>query len=296
MCSEDGYALPIVLLISLIIIVLGVGIAWSVRNRIDIAIELNDRNSAYLKSYSAMNEVIYHLVTSTFTPTGIKFQPGNEKETGWNLYGRPIKISDGVTIRLRDTAGMVSVLFAPDLLRDLVEYAGGNSKKAVAFLDSLADWQDKNDFKRLNGAESFDYRTAGYAYVPRNFYIQVPREIMLIKNFNKGIFGKIKGDLTYWGGTTVNFLTMSRRLLKALLHNDSLVERIIKLRGEGRLTEKVFRDLTGIQATERNIFMPNGLIQVDITAHVGKTVDRIKAVLAKRQWQRRPYLVTAWRE
>jgi len=296
MNSEDGYALTIVLLISLIIIVLGMGMAWTVRSRTDIAIGLNDRNSAYLKSYSALNEVIYHIVTSTFTPTGLQFHPGNGKETGWNLYGRPIEISDGVNVRLRDTAGMVSVLFEPDLLKALVEHASGDSKKTVAFLDTLADWQDTDNLKRLNGAEAFDYRTAGYAYGPRNFYIQVPQEIMLLKGFDKDIFEKIKGDLTYWGGDTVNYLTMSESLLKALLHNDSLVERIIKIRREGRLTGRLFRDLTGIQATERNIFMPNGLIQVDITARAGKAVDRIEAVLEKKQWERRPYLVTEWRE
>jgi hypothetical protein len=88
---------------------------------------------------------------------------------------------------------------------------------------------------------------------------------------------------------------MSEKLLRALLKNDFLVDRIIRLRKEGKLTGRLFRDLTGIPETEANIYAPSGWINVEITVKVGKAVDRIEAIVKKRQTDRKPYMVTEWK-
>lgn len=293
--NQKGYALPTVLLISMIIIVITMSITFSGRKKIAVALELKDRTRAYLLSYSAMSEVIYNILTSTFTSAGIKIHQEDGSELEWNLYADPIELSEGVTVRIRDTSGMLSVLFEPGYLREFMEYASQDSKKSNAFADALADWQDIDNFKRLNGAEAFDYRAAGYSYAPRNFYIQVPQEVMLLKGFDADLFEEIKDELAYWGSGTINFLTMSERLLRALLKNDPLVDRIIQLRGEGNLTGSIFRGLTGISSTERYVFSPSGWIKVDIIAEVNKAVDRIEAIIAKRQSEEMPYMVSEWR-
>lgn len=294
-CNDKGYALPTVLLISMIIIALTMGMTSSVRSKVETAIELKARTSAYLKSHSAMSEVVYNILTSTFTSTGIKIRQEDGSQLEWNLYADPIELSEGVTVRLRDSSGMLSLLFHRDYLRELMEYASQDSKKSNAFADALADWQDIDDFKRLNGAESFDYRMAGYSYAPRNFYIQVPQEVMLLKGFDADLFEEIKDELVYWGGGHINYLTMSEKLLRALLKNDPLVDRIIQLRKEGKLTGRVFRSLTAIPLTEETFFAPSGWIKVVIRAQVEKAVDRIEAVVVKRQLRKRPYMVTEWR-
>lgn len=293
--NEKGYALPTVLLISMIIVVITMSIAFSVREKIGMAIELTHRSSAYLKSYSAYNEVLYNILTSTFTSAGLKIYQQDRSEVAWDLYGGPIKLSQGVVVELRDGAGMLSPLFHRQYLRKFMEYVCEDSKKIRLFADTLADWQDKDDLKRLNGAESYDYRVAGYGYAPRNFYLQVPEEIMLLKGFDAELFGEIKDDLVYWGGGNTNYLTMSEKLLRALLKNDPLADRIIQLRKEGKLTGRVFSNLTGIPETEENIFAPSGWIKVVIRAQVEKAVDRIEAVIVKRESQTRPYRVVEWK-
>lgn len=294
-CDEKGYALPMVIVIALIISVITMSIAFSVREKTAVAQELIDRSSALLKSYSAYNEVMYNVLTSTFTPTGISFQQENTGESVWNLYGEPIELADNVTIRLRDTAGMLTPMYMAEKIRMLADYVSNDSKKANSFADALADWQDTDDFKRLNGAESFDYRTAGYNYGPRNFYIQTSLEIMLLKGFDADLFEKIKDDLIYWGGGNINYLTMSEKLLRALLKNDPVVDRIIQLRKEGKLTGRVFSSLTGIRQNETRMFWPSGWIQIEIIARVGKAVDRIEAVVKKRGLAKRPYMVAEWK-
>jgi len=293
--NQNGYALPTVIAIALIISVITMSIAFSVREKTAVAQELMGRSSASFKSYSAYNEVIYNILTSTFTSTGINIYREDGSKSFWNLYGEPIELTDDVTISLRDTSGMLTPMYMAKKVRMLADYVSNDSKKANSFADALADWQDIDEFKRLNGAESFDYRMVGYVYGPRNFYIQTPREIMLLKGFNADFFEEIRDDLVYWGGGSINYLTMSNRLLAALLHNDSLTKRLIQIRKEGNLTGTLFRSMTGILYTEENIYMPSGWIKLEITAREGKAVDSIKAVVLKRETDRRPFLVTQWK-
>jgi len=293
--SEAGYALFAVLLISMIIMVISGSLVYSVRQRVKLAGEMKARNRAYMKTRSAMSQVMYDVLTSTFTPTGLTIHDQNGTLKEMNLYGDPIAISKGVEARLRDVSGMISPLFHPNYIRMLAEYVSKDSKVSNSFVDTLLDWQDADDLKHLNGAESYEYRSAGYQYIPRNYYIQVPEEIMLLKGFDRHIFDKMKNDLAYWGTGTINFLTMSERLLRAILRDDSLVDRLIQMRKQGVLTGKIFRDVTGIPSSERYVFAPSGWIKIKVTAKVGKTVDTIQAVIVKRETRQRPFMVTQWR-
>ena len=253
------------------------------------------RDKACMKARSALNEVIYDILTSHFTPAGLTIHDQDGTLKQMNLYGDPIVISEGVEVRLRDISGMVSPLFHPKYIRMLTEYVSKDSKLTNSFVDTLLDWQDADDLKHLNGAESYEYRSAGYQYTPRNYYIQVPEELMLLKGFDRHIFGKLKDDLSYWGTGAINFLTMSERLLRAVLRDDSLVDRIIQIRKEGVLTEKIFREMTGIPCTEIYTFHPSGWIRIKITGREGKAVDQIQAVFVKRETKQRPFMWTQWR-
>jgi hypothetical protein len=293
--NERGYALLTVMVISLIIVVVTMSITSTVRENIRVAIELNDKNMANLASYSAMNEVIYNILISTSTPYDMRIHKNDGSTEEWNLYGKPLELKKGITVRFRDIGGMVSPLFDPKELRELIEYISKDSEKSGRFFDSLSDWQDRDDLKRLNGAESYDYRAAGFSYSPRNFFLQVPEELKLIKGFDPSIYQSIKEDLVYWSGGKRNYLTMSEQTLKALLKNDPLVDTVIDLREKGELTKRIFRDLTGLPSAEETSLAPSGLIKVEITAEKGKAVDRIEAVIAKRQTSNRPFFVAEWR-
>ena len=293
--NERGYALLTVMVISLIIVVVTMSITSTVREDVRVAIELNDRNMASLASYSAMNEAIYNILISTFTPSGMRIYKSDGSTEEWTLYGNPLELKKGITVRARDIGGMLSPLFDPKGLRELIEYTSKDSEKSGRFTDRLSDWQDTDDLKRLNGAESYDYRIAGFSYSPRNFFLQVPEELKLIKDFDPSIYRSIEEDLVYWSGGKRNYLTMSEQTLRALLKNDPLVDTVIKLREEEELTGKIFRDLTGIPLTEETSFAPSGMIKVEVTAEVGKAVDRIEAVIAKQQTGKRPFFVAEWR-
>lgn len=293
--NQKGYALPMVMAISMIIMIMTLSIAFSMRHKIAVISELRDQGLARLKSYSAMNETIYNILTSNFTETGIKIYLPDGKWKIWNLYGEPIALDDSVSVRLRDVAGMVSPVTQPQYLAVLLSGTSANMSDINSFVDKLADWQDPDDLKRLNGAEAWDYKAAGYPYAPRNFYIQTIDEIRLIMGFDSSLFDAVRGDITYWGSDHINYLTMSARLLQGLLQNDKTVAALLKMRSEHTLTGSYFRGLTGIQRSDTVMFGPSNLVKVNVTARQNKAIDRIEAVIAKRETRSRPYMVLEWK-
>ena len=296
-CNNEGYALATVIMISLIISVIIMAIVSSVRKKTVLAQELTDRNAAYLKTYSAMNEVVYKILTSTFTGMNMEIRQQDGKIINkWNLYGKPINLAKGITVKLHDVAGRIPILFDSRYLRVLMMNKLHDSAKVNIFADTFADWQDKDNLKRLNGAEAFDYRMADYAYGPRNFYIQTLEELKLLKGFDQDIWSAIQDDIVYWGSGRTNYLTMSKNLLTVLLQDDSLVDKIIQLRTAGNLTARIFRSLTGLQPNESVSFWPSGWIKIELTAKVGKSVDRINAVIVKRQMLQQPFIITEWKK
>lgn len=267
----------------------------SVRREGLVIREFVNRNAAYLKSYGTFNMVLYGIVTAVPEPEGFRVtMPGGVK-TFWNLYGTPIEIDNGVKVKLRDSAGMVSVLFQPGLLRKLLEQEIKDTARVNHFMACLADWQDRNDLKRLNGAESYDYRSAGFSYTPRNFYIQVPEEMMLIMGMEPDIYEKISDDIMYWGTADINFLTMSPRMLKIFLKDESLVERIVRMRKGGHLTLSQFMRMTGLRNTEGMVGHPSIWIKVEIESRVNQSADRIQAVIMNKQSIDEPFRIIKWK-
>lgn len=82
--------------------------------------------------------------------------------------GRAMLISDKERISLQDTRGLIHLGRAsPARITALMRQCGASERQAAELTDALADYQDPDDLKRLQGAESFEYRTRGLP-PPRN--------------------------------------------------------------------------------------------------------------------------------
>jgi len=306
--NQQGFALPLVIGISAVILIIIMTISDSVIRKIGVVSELDNYCRADLKAYSAFNETIFSLLTSTFTPTGMQVQipgaefssgqlPEKETRTFWNLYGEPIEIEGGVHVVLQDTAGLVSPVFSSDILRRLI--ADAAPEYGSVFMDSLADWQDGDEFRHLNGAERWDYRQAGFPYGPRNSYVQCLQELSLINGMNENLFQRVKNELIYWPAGNTNYLTMSPDLLQLILNKKDpegeLVRQLMSLRHNHQLTPVLFSALTGIKQGEYDYFYPSGKVKLTIMAEVKTAQSHIEAVVAKRSTPTRPYTILEWR-
>ena len=305
MTKESGFALPLVLGITTILVVIVISISTSVSHKITLMTELDSRTRADMKTYSAFNEVMFYLATSTFTSMDLIIPPDMELDkkapmgtvpgiTLWNLFGVPISLKEGVTVTLRDAAGMVSFFANPKLLERSLARFSADTDHIAKVMDRLADWQDNDDFMRINGAEAWEYRQAGYAYGPRNAPLQCVEEVRLIMGMNDSMFDRIRPEIMYWASGNINYLTMSESLLRVILQDDRMTDQILQLRRDRQLSGSLFTTITGLHETEYNFFYPSGLILVEITGRVDQSTDRIQTVVSKKGSRNRPFTIMEW--
>ena len=294
--DNKGFALPVVLGICMIVILITTGITARTRTRIGMASELENRAQAFCKLRSGYSTVLYNILTSYFLPYSINIYETDGQTREWNLYGNPIGLGQDTQMILRDTAGMIPLFYSQSLLEKLVLQASKDSGRALAFSDAFWDWQDTDQLKRINGAESWEYRANGYKYGPRNFYIQVPEEMGLIFGFDSDIYKKIINSITYASGGSKNYLTMDRLTLDALIPSEALVDTIIQMRKNKTLTGANFTQMTGISSSLSVAFFPSKKIQIHIKAVHGNSVATLRAVIEKEENQTGPVKVLEWRK
>ena len=180
-------------------------------------------------------------------------------------------------------------------LRQLVYQLTGDPEKAARFADTLMDWQDEDRFKRLNGAETWEYRKAGLDYTPRNYKIQLPSEIKLVAGFSPEIYDKLMQSVTYVAAEHRNYLTMDRQTLNALINGEELVDTIIELRAEGALTPARFRRITGIPTSMTIAYFPSTKLVIQLRATHEAAKASLSAVIEKREGQSAPFQILEWR-
>ncbi len=299
MNNQDGFALPLVLGIAVLLTVIVFSISETVSHRIDLVTDLDNQVRAEMKSYSAFNLVLYAMLTARRTPTALV----PVVETGGplaghprlNLYGEEIALNPDVSLRLRDTAGMISPHFDSAGLRRFFTKVLDDPDRAAQLADGLADWRDADDFRRLNGAESWDYRAAGLRHQPRNAPVQALNELLLIKGFDPELLDKISNELVYWHPGNVNYLTMSPELLAVFVPDQEQLAQVLARRDEGALNGPLFAAITGIRETEVDFFWPSSLLWLEITARHETGRDRLQAVVASGSGREKPFTILEWR-
>jgi len=172
--NSQGIALIQVLIISIILTMLGIYINQTVRSQIGIVNLMKSSFALNLQLENAEAELLHTLLTQKRYR---KIDSDNAIVQKWNFYGAPFLLNENTTVTIQDLSGLLSLnILNKALARNFFEQMGHSGHEVRAFLDSLEDWKDKDDLKRLNGAES-DY----YRYIkqpePRNAYLQTLSEV-----------------------------------------------------------------------------------------------------------------------
>lgn len=105
--------------------------------------------------------------------------------------GHKVKLSfenyDDIIVRFYDLSGKINLsnINRASLKKILEHKLKDNTDKIEALLDAWQDWTDKDNLKRLNGAETPYYKTLESPYSSRNGPIQSVNELHLIKGFSE---------------------------------------------------------------------------------------------------------------
>ncbi len=148
----------------------------------------------------------------------------------WKVDGMPYsdQLGNGkYTVRVVDESGKLDINTLNDgsaiILKNLLIHSGVKTEDADTIADSLLDWKDPDDLRRLNGAESEYYMSLPNPYKAKNSDFDTVEELLMVKGMTPGILygtedkGGIIGFLTVNSrSATINVNAASRELLMAL--------------------------------------------------------------------------------
>jgi len=161
------------------------------------------------------------------------------------------RLGDGFyQVRIFDESGKLDINEMTDasgiLLNNLLVRLGVEKDTADTIVDSILDWKDNDDFRRLHGAESDYYRTLPVPYSAKNAKFDTLEELLHVKGvtpeilFGKGFRKGLARFLTVHSGkSAVNIDAAPKEMLLAISGmTEEVAEGIIRDRQSGA-TEQV---------------------------------------------------------
>lgn len=221
---------------------------------------------------------------------------GVSKTPGGNYYGREFKLSSNVDLSIRDTAGSLSVMdLNESMLKRLLSNAGQSIVQSDSFVDCLLDWQDSDDFKRLNGGESLWYEEQGLP-TPRNAKIQSLSEVELTCGFpqEEAVRNLLRDNLLLYTRGDFNPRFASKEVIWATDFADDRKETLSAYVSQGQ--EDKLKDLFGGSQAGPGItdFQVSNNLLVRVLAHRDGVYAKREVVFSYRlRYKPRP-LIQYW--
>lgn len=190
--------------------------------------------------------------------------------------------------RITDEEARINLNSAPpDRIDRLLTAAGVDKPARDIIRDSLQDWKDPDDLRRLNGAESEDfYLKLPVPYRARNGPLQDTAELLQIRGVTREMYRGTPGQpgladlVTVAGGGTANMNTASNVVLRALGFSDAEISDITGSRGSSPYAAVPPR------YTGRGLTVGSATFRIEAEARVsGEPRARIVAIVQRRAGQ-----------
>ncbi len=153
-----------------------------------------------------------------------------EEKKAWAVDGKPytFEMSNGqITVKIIDESGKIDINNLNDLsgiiLRNLLTNMGVPDQEILIIVDSILDWKDSDDLRRLNGAENDYYMSLAKPYKAKNSKFDTLEELLLVKGMKPDILfgnGERKGIIDfitiYSNSSTINLRSAPREVLLAV--------------------------------------------------------------------------------
>ncbi|WP_435547441.1 general secretion pathway protein GspK [Desulfobacterium sp. N47] len=300
--DNKGSVTILMVMITGVIIVVGLGFNWLVKEHLKASDGLKNKAEAIIKARSAYDTIIYQILNGRVSQKETLFA-GGQNFSGLKslpLNNSKVLMADDIYIQAQDSNGMLSLATVKEAaLRQLIiniDPAGDNS----GFVDSFLDWMDADNFSRTNGAEDFYYQGKGLPWKPRNYPLQYKEEVTMIKGMNDKLYGKIEPFLTMLPSTGFNPNTAGDAVLMAYLN---INEDTLKTLRDYMAIKPVSSDTELFALTGRHIVLEEGIyffpsLYMDIKVTVGRprSFYTIRSGISMIQNLSVPYSVFYWIE
>ncbi len=219
--SARGIALLLVLWVLMLLMVIVLSFAYLARTEALATLAFKNGLSKKFLAEAGIQraavEVLYRNQNKTL--------PQTEGQEVWRLDGTQYKVdTDGgsYTVSLLDESGRVDINKTPEvILKNLLLNRGIKEEDADTIVDSIQDWRDPDDLRRLHGAESDYYMSLPNPYKAKNADFETVEELLLVKGMTADIlYGGGKGlvDILTVNGTSgkINLNAAPREVLMAI--------------------------------------------------------------------------------
>ena len=122
----------------------------------------------------------------------------------WRFDGTVYRLESAegtLHIMIRNAEGLVDLNAAsPQVLAALMRTLGLDTELQDSLVDVILDWRDKDDLRRLHGAEDRDYRFAGLTYgTPDRAFVMLD-ELRYVLGMEADLFERLRPFLTLYSG------------------------------------------------------------------------------------------------
>lgn len=198
--TDNGFISLMAIWIIALMSVITAEFVLSVRNEVNT---LNNEKSSTKAFYAAEAggaaalKAIYDGALDEIYKGGEKVRPqDNDKAFTpvWRLNTEmaPVAYGDAYyRVKIGNESGRININEADNSLLSILSMGIGLPEGDVLVLkDSIQDWRDRDDFFRLNGAESEYYRSLSKPYSCKNNYFASVDELLLVRGMKRDLFYK----------------------------------------------------------------------------------------------------------
>ncbi|QQZ30891.1 general secretion pathway protein GspK [Thiothrix subterranea] len=211
--KQSGVAMIVVLWMIMVMMTLAASLLYATRTEtsmVDYA-----RRSAQARAVA--DAAAHYAVMQLFLPN---------KDRELKLGGTPLLWEyEGSKVEIRAVGenGLVDIGFAsPPLIRLILKQAGLDESAIERMLDTLEDFRDVDDLKRINGAEDADYDSAGLPFGAKDAPFERIEELQQVLGMTPPLYQALTRLLTVnSGGKGINPMLAPRQTLLLLAEGDA---------------------------------------------------------------------------
>jgi len=300
---DNGSATLVTMLMAAVIITVGLGFNWLVKEHIKASEGLMNKTEAILKARSAYDTLLYLILNGQLLQREIVPAGGSEisELKTLPLNGQKISLSDDLYVQAQDGNGLLSLIdLNTAAIERLIKKLGGLDN-ASDIISSYLDWIDTDNFTRVNGAEEVYYKSQGLPYAPRNYAIQYKGEVEFIKGIGRELYSKIEPYLSMLPSSGFNPNTASDEVLMAYLY---INEESLKILKDYISIKAISSDMELFALIGRRIasegegvyFFPSSFMEITVSVGKPRNIYTIRVGLDTRQNVRSPYSILYWKE
>jgi len=288
---ESGVALIVVLW--MLVVMTAIAMAFSQQVRTEVMLTANYQNQA--KALSLAEAGIWRGTAMVLNRT-IAENNGENINLAGSIY--ELDSDHGkLNVSLQSSSGLIDLNRAsPEIIKALLQTVDTTAETQQTILDSLLDWRDEDDLKRLVGAEDDDYRAQGLSYGPSNGLMNSVSELARVYGVTSAEYEALQSSVTvYSGQSRIDITSAPRRVLASLPAMDAtMTDSIINERATGNK----HIDLTQIPAETRKYIGAgqNEFIRISSFAEVNSSVSGIIAVVKLEATELLPVTIMSWRQ